>query len=76
MIRRPVGDYDDTWEAPYYSFGSVTLFNPRPAGDKPAVAREFWIGFHCSAPGPSDAPPGPPVVATVRKARKGKPCEA
>lgn len=73
MTRRPVGDYDDTWEAPFHSLGSATLFTARPAGDKPAVTREFWIGFHCSAPGPSDAPPGPPVEPAARKARKAKP---
>lgn len=65
MTKRPTGDVCDPFEPVVHSIGSVTTFTERVPTDKP-LKREFWIGFHCSAPGPSDEGDQPPVI------KKGK----
>lgn len=55
-------NYDEEGNSLGLMTGSVTLYTERPKIDKPKP-REFFIGFHFSAPGPSDEGdyPGAPL---------------
>ncbi len=50
---------DDDWY-PDDMAGFLVGTGTGVAGPSVAPERPFWIGFHCAAPGPSDAPDGPP----------------
>lgn len=79
MIRNDDEDFVDTYGT-YMAGGSVGgIFVGQPKGWKPPV-REFNIGFHVAAPGPSHpdpaTPPRPPRKPRAKPLPKSTPRKA